>query len=115
MGGQVPQGGEGSLKQERMKQKKENEEPVSGNSLGELAPPTKHSTVEEINYNPDSEVDAENENEEPVSGNPLGELAPPKSTVGEGAYNLGSEVDAENRKVGSAPEKYLGELASPSH
>ena len=27
--------------QERKKQKKENEEPVSGNSLGELAPPTK--------------------------------------------------------------------------
>ena len=36
-----PQGGEGSLntKQERKKQKKENEETVSENYLGELAPP----------------------------------------------------------------------------
>ena len=41
-------------------QKTQNEEPVSGNSLGELAPPPKYSTVGERIYNLDSEVDAEN-------------------------------------------------------
>ena len=84
--------------------------------MGELAPPTKHSTVGERIYNLDSEVDAEKENEEPVSGNSLGELAPPnnKSTVGERNYNLGSEVDAENEnEEGASLWKFLGENGPP--
>ena len=88
--GLIPQGGEGSLntKQERKKQKNENEEPVPGNSLGELAPLTKHSTVGERISKFDSEVDAENENEKPVSGNSLRKLAPQnkKCTVGKRTY-----------------------------
>ena len=40
-------------------QKNENEEPVSGNSLGELAPPNEKSTVGEKTYYLGSEVDAE--------------------------------------------------------
>ena len=58
MGGQVPQGVEGCLN--TGEEETENEEPVSENSLGELAPPPKHSTVGERIYNLDSEVDAEN-------------------------------------------------------
>ena len=60
MGGQVPQGGEGSQNQKQERKKNENEEPVSGNSLGELAPPPKYSTVGERISNLDSEVDTEN-------------------------------------------------------
>ena len=77
MGGQVPQGGEGCLDTGEEETEKENEEPVSGNPLGELAPPNKQSTVGERTFNLGSEVDAENENEESVPKNSLGELAPP--------------------------------------
>ena len=59
-------------------QKTQNEEPVSGNSLEELAPPTNNFTVVEKNYNLGSEVNAENENEEGASlWKFLGETGPP--------------------------------------
>ena len=46
--------------EEETEKENENEEPVSGNSLGGLAPPTRNSTVGERISNLDSEVDAEN-------------------------------------------------------
>ena len=60
-------------------QKIENEEPVSGNSLGKLAPPTKLNIPqwgrEFLIWTP--KWMQKIENEEPVSGISLGELAPP--------------------------------------